>query len=87
MNSEPDDSVDSEAYPSFPGVASFHLARQPRTTVLGVEYLVAASFGIGIESGFVTSINNLKNTNEDEPDKHIRVSFFVPFLIRAAYHF
>jgi hypothetical protein len=55
--------------------------------LLGVEYLVAASFGIGVESGFVTSLNNLKQTNEQEPDKHLRVGFFVPFLIRAAYHF
>ncbi len=55
--------------------------------LLGVEYLVAASFGIGVESGFVTSLNNLKKTNEEEPDKHMRVGFFVPFLIRAAYHF
>lgn len=55
--------------------------------LLGVEYLVAASFGIGVESGFVTSLNNLKQTDEQEPDKHLRVGFFVPFLIRAAYHF
>ena len=55
--------------------------------LLGVEYLVAASFGIGVESGFVTSLNNLKKTNEEEPDKHMQVGFFVPFLIRAAYHF
>ena len=55
--------------------------------LLGVEYLVAPSFGIGVESGFVTSLNNLKQTNEEEPDKHLRASFFVPFLIRAAYHF
>jgi len=54
---------------------------------LGVEYLVAASFGIGVEAGFVTSINNLEKTNEDAPDKHMRVGFFVPFLVRAAYHF
>jgi len=55
--------------------------------LLGFEYLVARSFGIGVESGFVTSLNNLKQTNAEEPDKHLRVGFFVPFLIRAAYHF
>jgi hypothetical protein len=55
--------------------------------LLGVEYLLAASFGIGAEAGFVTSINNLKKTNETEPDEHVRVGFFVPFSIRAAYRF
>jgi hypothetical protein len=55
--------------------------------LLGVEYLIARSFGIGAEAGFVTSINNLKKTNVDEPDKHVQVGFFVPFSIRAAYHF
>jgi hypothetical protein len=55
--------------------------------LLGVEYLIARSFGIGAEAGFVTSINNLKKTNEDEPDKHVQVGFFVPFSIRATYHF
>lgn len=55
--------------------------------VLGVEYLVARNFGIGVEAGFVTSINNLKKTNRDEPDRHIKLGFFVPFAIRAAYHF
>ena len=55
--------------------------------LLGVEYLVARSFGIGAESGFVVSINNLKGTSQEEPDEHVRVGFFVPFSIRAAYHF
>ncbi len=55
--------------------------------LLGVEYLIARSFGIGVEAGFVTSINNLKETSRDIPDKHIQVGFFVPFSIRAAYHF
>jgi len=55
--------------------------------LMGVEYLVARSFGIGAEAGFVTSINNLKETNRDEPDKHVQVGFFVPFQIRATYHF
>lgn len=55
--------------------------------LLGVEYLIARNFGIGAEAGFVTSINNLKKTNRDEPDKHVQVGFFVPFSIRATYHF
>jgi hypothetical protein len=55
--------------------------------LVGVEYLIAASFGIGAEAGFVTSINNLKKTDRPEPDKHLQVGFFVPFSIRAAYHF
>jgi hypothetical protein len=55
--------------------------------LVGVEYLVAASFGIGAEAGFVTSINNLKETDREEPDEHLEVGFFVPFSIRAAYHF
>lgn len=55
--------------------------------LLGVEYLIARSFGIGAEAGFVTSINNLEKTNEETPDKHVQVGFFVPFSIRAAYHF
>jgi len=53
--------------------------------LLGVEYLVASNFGIGVQAGFATSINNLKRTDEEEPDKHIEVGFFVPFSIRAAY--
>jgi hypothetical protein len=55
--------------------------------LLGVEYLIAASFGIGAEAGFVTSINNLKKTDQEQPDKHLEVGFFVPFSIRATYHF
>ena len=55
--------------------------------LLGVEYLFPGRLGIGLESGFVTSLNNLKDTNQDEPNKHMRLGFFVPFLIRAAYHF
>jgi len=55
--------------------------------LLGLEYLIAASFGIGAEAGFVTSINNLKKTDQEEPDKHMQVGFFIPFSFRAAYHF
>jgi hypothetical protein len=53
--------------------------------LLGVEYLVAASFGIGVQAGFTTSINNLEKTDEEAPDRHIEVGFFIPFTIRAAY--
>ncbi len=79
-----DDEEDDEYYEDR---TREYLDRFDIGVLLGVEYLVAASFGIGVESGFVTSLNNLKKTNEEEPDKHMRVGFFVPFLIRAAYHF
>ncbi|MFO8072362.1 MAG: hypothetical protein R6V85_10860 [Polyangia bacterium] len=55
--------------------------------LMGVEYLLAASFGIGAEAGFVVSINNLEETDRETPDEHMQLGFFVPFSIRAAYHF
>ena len=82
--SDGDDDGDDEYYEER---TREYLDRFDIGILVGVEYLVAASFGIGVESGFVTSLNNLKKTNEEEPDKHMQVGFFVPFLIRAAYHF
>jgi hypothetical protein len=55
--------------------------------LMGLEYLVSADFGVGVETGFVTSLNSLKKTNREEPDEHLQVGFFIPFSIRAAYHF
>jgi hypothetical protein len=55
--------------------------------LMGIEYLISADFGVGVETGFVTSLNNLKKTNREEPDEHLQVGFFIPFSIRAAYHF
>ena len=55
--------------------------------LMGIEYLISADFGVGVETGFVTSLNNLKATSEEEPDRHLQVGFFIPFSIRAAYHF
>jgi hypothetical protein len=54
---------------------------------LGLEYLATRNFGVGAETGFVMSFNNLKGTHEEEPDKHLRTGFFIPFTIRMAYHF
>ncbi len=55
--------------------------------LMGVEYLLAASFGISAEAGLVISINNLEETDRETPDEHMQLGFFVPFSIRAAYHF
>jgi hypothetical protein len=54
---------------------------------LGIEYLVSADFGLGAQTGFMVSLNNLKQTSEEEPDRHLQVGFFIPFSIRASYHF
>ena len=79
-----EEGVDEEYYEER---AREYMDRFDIGVLLGVEYLIAASFGIGAEAGFVTSINNLKETDEEEPDKHMQVGFFVPFSFRAAYHF
>jgi len=79
-----DENVDEEYYEER---AREYMDRFDIGVLLGVEYLIAASFGIGAEAGFVTSINNLKKTDEEEPDEHMQVGFFIPFSIRAAYHF
>ena len=79
-----DENVDDEYYEER---AREYMDRFDIGVLLGVEYLIVRSFGIGAEAGFVTSINNLKKTDEEEPDKHMQVGFFIPFSIRAAYHF
>jgi hypothetical protein len=79
-----DENVDEEYYEER---TREYMDRFDIGVLLGVEYLIAASFGIGAEAGFVTSINNLAKTDEEEPDEHMQVGFFVPFSIRAAYHF
>jgi hypothetical protein len=64
-----------------------YLDRFDLGVTLGLEYLVSADFGLGAEAGFMVSINNLKGTDREEPDEHLEVGFFIPFSIRAAYHF
>lgn len=56
---------------------------------LGLEYLVSANFGIGVEAGLTTSFNNLIDTNDpdSETDSELRVAFSLPILFRFAYHF
>jgi len=55
--------------------------------MIGIHYMVGADFGIGAETGFVTSFNNLKEIHREEPDKHLQVGFFIPFTFRMAYYF
>jgi hypothetical protein len=82
---ESDGDDDDDAY--YEERAREYMDRFDIGALLGVEYLLAARFGIGAEAGFVTSVNNLKQTDREEPDKHVQVGFFIPFSIRAAYHF
>jgi hypothetical protein len=79
-----EEGVDEEQYEDR---AREHADRFDIGLLMGVEYLIARSFGISAEAGFVMSINNLKKADPEEPDKHMRLGFFVPFSIRAAYHF